>query len=194
VVENAKARVCVANQRVLLGAVEIFTQENNAFPGSLSQLDSGQIENAWVKEMHGRDNWQLRFAYAIISFDQRGNVYANGPPPTTQPPWVENYVGDVAALHCPSDPLGVSISYGINSSITQAGQVTWQQYKALPATEVILGDCLNSAFASQAEIVPRHRYYRPTVVQAAVPYGLYITKDKRIHSTYPDVPPGVEKY
>lgn len=128
--EKSKARVCETNQRVLLGAVEIYALENDALPASLSKLNTSQIERSWVKVFKQKSDWKTRLAYMLVDFDKRGLAYAN-----VIPTWLAKYLPN-RDLACPLVTPG-NISYGFNSNL--AG-MSYTAYKALPGNTDIVGD------------------------------------------------------
>lgn len=75
-VENAKAKVCETNLKMLQAAVEVYGLENNVLPGSLTQLQDRHIRRAWAQIFRGENKFLLKCAYFLVDFDARGLAYA----------------------------------------------------------------------------------------------------------------------
>ena len=170
VVEKAKAKVCEANLKVLAAAVEIYALENDQLPGSLGQLQPQHLRKAWAQIFKEEDEWKIKLAYFIVDFDNRGLAYASSN-------LLQRYLGgDIKLITCPSDPTPPpqGTSYGINCAL--AG-MSYRDYKNLPDSYIVVGDCETSCFHSLWELSFRHKryfFYYPSH------YAHYITKARRI--------------
>jgi prepilin-type N-terminal cleavage/methylation domain-containing protein len=148
-IENAKAKVCETNQKVLLGAIESYGLEHDRLPASLSDLKKEHLRRAWAKIFKKEKNpLLLRLAYFLVDFDQRGLVYAKGG-------WIKRYIGELKYFICPKDetPPPSGYSYGIYRDVAN---ISWEEYKDLPANTIVIADSDTPVFDYP---VSRHKKY-----------------------------------
>jgi competence protein ComGC len=151
VVENAKAKACEVNLKVLLGALEAHAVENDQLPGSLSQLNKNDLQKAWAKVLDKEGWWRIKLVYFLIDFDKRGLAYA-------QSSWISRYVGALKYLTCPVDdtPPPAGFSYGLNSSLAN---ISYNDYQNLASDVLVIADCDKPTFASENDLAKRHLRY-----------------------------------
>lgn len=139
-VQTHNDKLCQENLKVLQGAVEIYTLENNALPVTLSQLTSEQINLAYSKVIGThRDNKFLAFFKNVFGIK---SALA-----TTLP--AKYYGNNTKVLKCPADTGSATISYQVNGAITDLG---------------------NSDTEGQALIVDTSRNHKKSSVNSGNPY------------------------
>ncbi|MFH1503963.1 MAG: hypothetical protein ABIH08_01020 [Candidatus Omnitrophota bacterium] len=163
--EKSKAKVCAANEEVLLGAIDIYALEYDKLPGVLGQLENEHLKKSWAKIFKKGNPLQLKLAYFLVDFNKRGAAYA-------QEAWLYRYIGNAQYLICPADPTPppAGCSYGLNLALAD---ISYAQYKALPEDTVILADSDTDTFTTPAEW---HEKYN--VLASVDTYALGITKGK----------------
>lgn len=113
-VQTHNDKLCQENLKVLQGAIEIYTLENNALPVILSQLTDEQINLAYSKVIGTRKDNKL---LAIFK-----NVLGTKSALAIPPPLPEKYFGyNRKVLICPLDRSGDAVSYEVNPAITDLG-------------------------------------------------------------------------
>ena len=166
-IENAKAKVCETNQKVLLGAIESYGLENDRLPASLSDLEKEYLRRAWAKIFKKEKNpLLLRLAYFLVDFDQRGLVYA-------QEGWIKRYIGELKYFICPKDetPPPAGYSYGISKGVAN---ISWKEYKNLSSDTIIVADSDTPVFTKPSA---RHKKY---TLGGKVKYSIGIDKGHQI--------------
>ena len=147
-VENARAKVCATNLRVLKAAVESYGVEEGVLPASLSMLRPKDMKKAWAKVFQKENPWLIKLAYFLVDFDKRGLAYAT----TTS---LSRFAAlDAKTLTCPDDKNGLP-SYGINSRL--AGK-KWHDYLSLAKNTWVIGDC-DSDCCGESDLRARHFHY-----------------------------------
>lgn len=117
-VQTHNDKLCQENLKVLQGAIEIYTLENNALPVILSQLTQEQINLAYSKVIGThQDNKFLAFFKNLLGIKPAlaASIDRMLPP---------RYHGNNRkVLRCPSDTIAnpMAISYKINGIITDLG-------------------------------------------------------------------------
>ena len=165
-IEKSKNTACETNERVLLGALEMYGAENPVLPASLSELREKDIQRAWVKIFSEQGSWKIRLAYAVANFDSRQLAYA-----TTG--WLQEYLGLVKGPACPNDltPPPLDFSYGINEELVSR-----------PSSELINAD-MDLVVIADSEAgnftYPAARHTRHSL-SGASKFAIGIARDKEI--------------
>jgi competence protein ComGC len=151
---SSQEKICAENQELLKNALDIYAMEHDVMPGSLSELPASYTRRAYaqrVKEHTVYDRIMLSLAGAIISWDQRGNAYAQN--------FMRTYLtkGDIKIMTCPSDttPPPGGVSYCLNANL--AGKSS-SVYKHLAGNIILIADCdnANGVFSSGNTLSFRH--------------------------------------
>ena len=175
VMNNAKARGCMANLRALMAALDIYAIENDRLPGTLGEIPQEYIERAWTKILNEPGAWKIKLAYFLIDLDKKGLAHAG--------PFRKYYVKDPKQFICPADdrnPIPGYGSYGINSTLTageEGGGISIEQYNALPSSTIVIADS-----KSPDSIVLTHRHKRWGLT-GRKGYDIGITKGREIVTT-----------
>lgn len=150
-VQTHNDKLCQENLKVLQGAIEIYTLENNALPVTLSQLTQEQINLAYSKVVgEPKENNFLAFFKNLL-----GIKSAVADPPSLPARYFGN---NRKVLRCPSDTNANpnAISYEVNPAITDLGD----------------SDTENQALVADIDLNHKeqdgnHRLYRMAVNQIA---------------------------
>lgn len=132
IVDDANARVCVANQDVLARAIDAYALEQDVLPGNLSQLRREDIYRAFASYLQSENGLRLKLAYFIKSFSERGLLYAE-----TEDNWVSRYVQDLTVVVCPARKGKGGRSYGMNARLQG---IPLAAYRALPDMVMVIAD------------------------------------------------------
>ena len=156
-IEEANNTACESNQRVLLGALQMYAVDNPVLPASLSQLRDNDLKRAWAKEMSEPGSWKKRLAYAISDFNFKPLAYADSSS------WLKEYLGLVKGPACPKDdtPPPLNYSYGLNAEF--ASQSSSKLFNA-DSDSLIIADCDTELFdydpaTPAGSPQPRHLQY-----------------------------------
>jgi prepilin-type N-terminal cleavage/methylation domain-containing protein len=165
--ERSKAMACESNQRVLLGALELYGSDHNLLPASLSQLRQKDLDKAWANLWQQKGSWKIKLAYFILDLNERGVAQA-------AESWLQDYLNLVKSPACPSDttPPPQGYSYGINSSL--AGK-SFAIYDEAPSEALVIADCEHPTF--DETLAPRHIKYS---LFGGEKYAIGITKGHQI--------------
>lgn len=150
-IEDAKAKVCQTNLEALQVALDIYAMENDKIPATLSQLPWEYIQRAYVKILQKKDAWKIKLAYFILDRQKRDFAYAQS--------FIDRLAkGDIKLITCPADPNPPpeGISYGLNSNLAN---MTSQEYRALSADTLLIGDCESVTFTSSDDLSKRHKHF-----------------------------------
>ncbi|MDD4899709.1 MAG: prepilin-type N-terminal cleavage/methylation domain-containing protein [Candidatus Omnitrophica bacterium] len=150
VIEDAQAKVCQTNLKVLDAALNIYVMENDAMPGDLSELPPQVVRKAYAQVMQHDDVWKVRLAYSIVGWYKSGIAYAGLLHDLAR--------GDMRTLTCPSDSTAPShggVSYGMNAALINMRN---QDFRALSNDLDVIGDCETSTFADPAALTSRHKH------------------------------------
>jgi competence protein ComGC len=148
--ENSRTRVCAANQKVLLRAVEAFALEQDVLPGNLSHLETEHLKRALAEVMQEEGAWKIKLAYCFIHLKEGSLAYAQ----TTD--WVDRYVEDLQTLRCPLRPTGTS--YGLNSDLNGISRSDYET--TVPDNLLVIADSDNTTFAGAGGLASRHSQAR----------------------------------
>lgn len=154
IVENAKAKVCETNLKMLQAAVEAYGLENNVLPGTLTQLRDSHIQRAWAHILKKENRIVLQLAYMLVDFDRQDVVFAQG-----QPHFLAKYMsGDLQYVTCPADktPPPSGHSYGLNKELAS---ISYREYKRIKNSDValvVIGDSEEPLFDSESSLSERH--------------------------------------
>lgn len=142
-IEDAKAKACELNLKVLLGALEAYSLENDHLPATLGELRQDDMRRAWAKVLKQEGGWKVKLTYFLIDLDGHGLVYAQQ--------WLNKYIGSGRFTSCPANTAG-GISYGLNANL--AG-IPLSQYRAVIDTPIIA----DADAALFNVLVTRHKKY-----------------------------------
>ncbi|MFH1363956.1 MAG: hypothetical protein ABIH45_07110, partial [Candidatus Omnitrophota bacterium] len=164
VIEKSKNTACETNQRVLLGALEMYGVENPVLPASLSQLRDEDVQRSWAKILSQPGSWKIRLAYAVADLNFKQAAYA-------AENWLQEYL--VRGPACPNDltPPPLNSSYGISSEF--AGKPSVELMNA-DQYDVIIGDSDTETFD---EPTARHTKYS---IAGASKFAIAISKGKEV--------------
>jgi type II secretory pathway pseudopilin PulG len=168
--ENAKAKVCATNLKVLYDALESYNLDNEAMPATLSALPAQYIREAYQRVMRQKGAWKIRLAFFAAGWEEEGIAHAG---------FLKDFLarGNTGVVTCPKDetpPSKGGISYGLNVNLEKMG---FQQYNDLPGKTLLIGDFANDTCSSSANLEKRHRRIRAL---GATDYFQAITKDGTI--------------
>ncbi|MBI3312216.1 MAG: prepilin-type N-terminal cleavage/methylation domain-containing protein [Candidatus Omnitrophica bacterium] len=104
--ERVDELTCITNGQVRVAAIKLYAYDNNALPGSLSQLRPQDIERATALVIGGKQRYTM-LAHLKELF--RESVAEAVPLP------VRYYQNNPSVIRCPSDSNG-GVSYQINSA------------------------------------------------------------------------------
>jgi len=168
ILERSKAMACESNQRVLLGALELYGSDHNLLPASLSQLRQKDLDKAWANLWQQKGSWKIKLAYFILDLNERGVAQA-------AESWLQDYLNLVKSPACPSDttPPPQGYSYGINSSL--AGK-SFAIYDEAPSEIFVIGDANDPTFTENT-LARRHIKYS---LFGGEKYAIAITKGHQI--------------
>ena len=159
-VEDGKAKLCETNLRALKSALDVYVVEHNVVPGALSMIPRKDIDAAYARLEQGKDGWKVRLASWIVAADGSAMAYAD---------FLQDLaVGNLKILACPANKAG-GISYGVFQGIEG---LTAESYKALPSSQILIGDCSSSTFKNADELAKRH--VQPQIIDSKQ-YALAIT-------------------
>ncbi|MDD2752652.1 MAG: prepilin-type N-terminal cleavage/methylation domain-containing protein [Candidatus Omnitrophica bacterium] len=171
VIEDAQAKVCQTNLKVLDAALNIYVMENDAMPGDLSDLSPRIIKKAYAQVMQREDIWKVRLAYSVVGWYKSGLAYAGLLHDLAR--------GDIKTLTCPSDPTPPregGVSYGMNAALIN---IRNQNFRALPNDTDVIGDSETPTFADPAALTARHAHIGMFGVEADN-YSQSVSKGKQI--------------
>ncbi|MDD5596054.1 MAG: hypothetical protein PHY94_07435, partial [Candidatus Omnitrophica bacterium] len=169
-IEDAEAKVCQANLKVLDAALNIYVMENDAMPGDLSNLSPAILKKAYAQVMRQEDAWKMRLAYMIVGWQERGLAYAGLLHDLAR--------GDINSITCPADrtpPKEGGVSYGLNAVLHN---MRTQDFKALPNNTMLIGDNEAASFNDSSSFAARHTHVLSILNKDE--YAQAITKDKQI--------------
>ena len=175
-IEKSNNTACETNQRVLLGALQMYAIDNPQLPASLSQLRDKDLERAWAKEMSEPGNWKKRLAYAISDFNFKPLAYA-------QPAggWLKEYLGLVGGPACPNDqtPPPTGNSYGLNEWFSESPSLELMNARQF---QLVIADCDTPLFsftqATPGVAYPARRHTKRSLA-GTTKFALVITNSKR---------------
>jgi len=170
IIEDAEAKVCQANLKVLDAALNIYVMENDAMPGDLSNLSPTMIKKAYAQVMRQENAWKIRLAYSIVGWQERGLAYAGLLHDLAR--------GDIGSITCPADrtpPKEGGVSYGLNAVLRN---MRIQDFKALPNNTLVIADNEAAAFNDSSSLAARHAHILSVLNKDE--YAQAITKDKQI--------------
>ena len=149
VIEKSKNTACETNQRVLLGALEMYGVENPVLPASLSQLRDEDVQRSWAKILSQPGSWKIRLAYAVSNLDFKQAAYA-------AENWLQEYL--VRGPACPNDltPPPLNTSYGISEDF--AGKPSAELMNA-DQYEIIIGDSDTEMFVEPTSRHTKHSLF-----------------------------------
>ena len=165
--ENAKARTCEANLRILRHAMELYIQDNDRMPSSVSRIPQKYIDRAYASLVHQQDSWEEKLVYFFQRFCQDSVVYAK--------PFINSLSPtDLGLVTCPKDKNppdqnNLEVSYGLNQGLVG---ITIKDYQLLNNTTYLIGDCKSTTFGGIGGLDKRHVNYGKHVN-----YGQVIRKD-----------------
>lgn len=159
-IEKSKARVCMTNQEVLLGAVEIYALENDQLPASLSKLNSSQMQRAWVKVLEKNGKWKTKLAQFVVNLNHRGHAHAQS--------WISKYVDNHQNLICPADTNG-GISYGLNDALKN---ISRDDYENLVGSVAVVADSDEETFTT-----PKQRH-KVVSITGTTNYAIEVKKNR----------------
>ncbi|MCF7907586.1 MAG: hypothetical protein K9L86_01755 [Candidatus Omnitrophica bacterium] len=164
-IEKSKRTACETNQRVLLGALELYSLEHTVLPASLSQLPDKYYKQAWAKVLSEPGSWKVRLAYAISEFSFQQLAYAASD-------WLHQYISPAGPV-CPSDrtPPPMDYSYGLSFQFFEA---TAFQFRNANPDDLVIADSNDPIFWRPE---PRHKSYG---IFGANRYGISITRGNKI--------------
>ena len=147
--DRAAMLVDETNEKVLMAAVKLYAYDNNALPGSLSQLRDGDLERAYALVTEGKR------PYTLLAFAQENlglfDIAEAVPLPS-------RYLGDnpQKILTCPVDstpPSAGGVSYALHQNAANK-PLSWLLNSA-NAGRTCIGES-DVAVASDADFVRRH--------------------------------------
>ena len=167
-IEKSNDTSCATNQRVLLGALEMYAIDNPQLPATLSQLRDKDLERAWAKEMSEPGNWKKRLAYAISDFNFKPLAYA-----ASSGSWLKEYLGLVGGPACPKDqtPPPLGFSYGLSFQFIEAPS---SDFLNANLDDLVIADSDDSVFFRPE---PRHK---GRSIFGSSNYAISITRGGRI--------------
>ncbi|MDD2752434.1 MAG: prepilin-type N-terminal cleavage/methylation domain-containing protein [Candidatus Omnitrophica bacterium] len=171
VIEDAQAKVCQTNLKVLDAALNIYVMENDAMPGDLSDLSPRVIRKAYAQVMQREDIWKVRLAYSVVGWYKSGFAYAGLLHDLAR--------GDIKTLTCPADttpPREGGVSYGMNAALVN---IRNQDFRALPNDTDVIGDSETPTFADPTALTARHAHIGMFGVEADN-YSQSVSKGKQI--------------
>ncbi|MCF7907587.1 MAG: hypothetical protein K9L86_01760 [Candidatus Omnitrophica bacterium] len=146
-IEKSKRTACETNQRVLLGALEMYSLEHTVLPASLSQLPDKYYKQAWAKVLSEPGSWKVRLAYAISEFSFQQLAYAASD-------WLHQYISPAGPV-CPSDRTPPPMDYSYGLSFQFAGATAFQ-FRDANSKDIVIADSDDSIFWRPE---PRHKSY-----------------------------------
>ena len=189
-IEKANNTACSSNQRVLLGALQMYAVDNAVLPATLSQLRDKDLERAWVKEMSEPGNWKKRLAYAISDFNFKPLAYA-------QPAggWLKEYLGLVGGPACPNDqtPPPLNSSYGLSAEFVN--QPSSKLFNADPDS-LIIADSDTEVFdydSGTAAESPKSRHLSHSLTGSSK-FSIAITKGNALIRIPGETPDNCQSY
>jgi prepilin-type N-terminal cleavage/methylation domain-containing protein len=157
VLVSAKETVCKTNLRALSEAVILYLNDYDAFPASLGQLKQEYLEKGYAKARE-EGGWTVDLALFLVKLDASDDAHAQFLTYEN----LKTYGATEKIFSCPADPNG-GCSYGIN------GNLAGKKWSEISGDLVIVGDCDEPVFQTDADLQKRHRGK-----------ALIITKDKKL--------------
>jgi prepilin-type N-terminal cleavage/methylation domain-containing protein len=154
---SAKETVCKTNLRALSEAVILYLNDYDAFPASLGQLKPEYLEKGYAKARK-EGGWAVDLSLFLVKLDGSDDAHAQFLTYEN----LKEYGAVEKMFSCPANPNG-GCSYGIN------GNLAGKKWSEISGDLVIVGDCDQPVFQTEADLAERHRGK-----------ALAITKDKTL--------------
>jgi Tfp pilus assembly protein PilE len=142
--DNARQKVCDANLETLAAAIEIYSLEHDALPGSLSMLEPEHIRKAYAKVME-KKGLSYELARVFVKMNEPRLAYAQFLTHAN----LAKYGAEADVFVCPADTNGPP-SYGINGN---AAGLRWED---IPEGIPLICDSDNYVVTSGSDLAYRH--------------------------------------
>lgn len=165
---HAKETVCETNLKALTEAIELYSTENDALPGTLGELNLKHLEKGYAKAM-GNKGWLIKAYTFLIKLDASDHAYAQFLTYEN----LKKYGATEKIFHCPADHNG-GASYAINSGIQG------QDWDDVGRDVIVVADCDDYVFNSLGQLSMRHNYNALGMTKAGATVELVREKAKKI--------------
>ncbi len=145
VIDVARKKVCKANLKALLLAVEFYAEDNDGLPATLGRLGPEHIRRAYAR-LEKEDYWTVKLARLVVDFGLVEEAHAG----FLRYQVLKDYTASRSIFEDPSDPNG-GISYGINATLMGR---RWDQ---IGGDVVIIADSDSFVFSPGGQVAKRHK-------------------------------------
>ncbi len=141
---HAKETVCQTNLKALKEAIELYSTENEALPGTLGELKLEHLEKGYAKAMGDRA-WVIKAYTLLIKLDASDHAYAQFLTYDN----LKKYGASEKIFRCPADHNG-GASYGINT------ELEGERWEDVGPDVIVVADCDNYVFDNVNQLSKRH--------------------------------------